>query len=36
MVVMKVGENESLAYLRSKQVLPTPDTTQIGINKIKE
>ena len=23
-VVMKVGEKESLAYLRSRQVLPTP------------
>jgi hypothetical protein len=27
-VVMKVGEKESLAYLSSKQVLPTPKIYQ--------
>ena len=33
MVVIKVGEKESLAYLRSKQVFPTPDEVEDNDNK---
>jgi len=31
MVVMNVGENESLAYLSNRQVFPTPEKYKVSI-----